>query len=134
MRHCPPSTVNCPQLIRCMAFKFENLKVWQESVELSGLVNDVCKTFPKQELYIITSQIQRAADSISLNIAEGSTGQTNPEFKRFLGMAVRSGIEVIGCIYLAKRREIISEENFQLIYKGVDDLIKRIQALRKSIP
>lgn len=102
-------------------------------MELSGLVSDVCKTFPKQELYILTSQIKRAADSVSLNIAEGSTGQTNPEFKKFLGFAIRSGIEVIGCIYLARRREIISEENFQLIYEKVDDLIKRIQALRKSI-
>jgi four helix bundle protein len=116
-----------------MAFKFEKLKVWQESVELSGLIHDVCEHFPKQELYILTSQIKRATDSISLNIAEGSTGQTNAEFKRFLGFAIRSGIEVVGCIYLAKRRNIISEDNFQKVYTSVDELITRIQALRKSI-
>jgi four helix bundle protein len=107
--------------------------VWQQAVELSGIVDDISKKFPKEELYVITSQIKRAADSVSLNIAEGSTGQTNPEFKRFLGISIRSGIEVIGCIYLAKRRKIISEEDFNTIYSQTDQVIKSIQALRNSI-
>jgi len=68
-----------------MPFKFEKLEVWKESVELTGLIDEVSKTFPKEEIYILTSQIKRAADSVSLNIAEGSTGQSNAEFKRFLG-------------------------------------------------
>jgi len=66
-----------------MPFKFEKLEVWKESVELTGLVHEVCKTFLKDEIYILTSQIKRAADSVSLNLAEGSTGQSNAEFKRF---------------------------------------------------
>jgi four helix bundle protein len=109
-----------------MAFKFEELKVWQQAVELSGIVDNISKKFPKEELYVLTSQIKRAADSVSLNIAEGSTGQTNPEFKRFLGISIRSGIEVIGCIYLVKRRKIISEEDFNTIYSETDQLIKSI--------
>jgi len=116
-----------------MAFKFEKLKVWQESVDLTGYIHEVSLKFPKDELYVLTSQIKRATDSISLNIAEGSTGQSNAEFKKFLGYAIRSGIEVVGCIYIAKRRNIISEEDFSYIYKAVDELIRRIQALRKSM-
>ena len=65
-----------------MAFKFEKLLVWQKSVDLSSEIHLLTNNFPKEELYILTSQIKRAADSVSLNIAEGSTGQTNPEFKR----------------------------------------------------
>lgn len=57
-----------------MAFKFEKLVVWQKAVELSDFVNQVTKSFPKDELYSLTSQIKRAADSVSLNIVEGSTG------------------------------------------------------------
>ncbi|MBY0435730.1 MAG: four helix bundle protein [Cyclobacteriaceae bacterium] len=114
-------------------FKFENLRVWNESVELSGLVHAISLKFPKDELYILASQIKRAADSVSLNIAEGSTGQTNPEFKRFLGIAIRSGIEIIGCIYLAKRRSIISEEDFNLIYDKTNTLVTQIQSLRKKL-
>jgi four helix bundle protein len=116
-----------------MAFKFEKLEVWKESVELSGLVHEVSLKFPKDELYVLSSQIKRAADSVSLNIAEGSTGQSNLEFKKFLGYSIRSGIEVIGCIYLAKKRRIISEQDFKLVYETTDRLIARIQALRKSI-
>lgn len=68
--------------------KFENLRVWQDAVELAGEINDLTKSFPKDELFVLTSQIKRATDSISLNIAEGSTGQSNSEFKRFLGFAL----------------------------------------------
>ena len=116
-----------------MAFKFEELRVWQKSVQLTSLVDGVADKFPKKELYNLSNQIRRAADSVSLNIAEGSTGQSNPEFKRFLGMSLRSGIEVIGCIYLAKERKIISEEDFTNIYKEYESLTTSIQALRKSI-
>ena len=68
-----------------MPFKFEQLTVWQLAVELSDKINELTKSLPKDELFILTSQIKRAADSVSLNIAEGSTGQSNDEFKRFLG-------------------------------------------------
>jgi len=87
-----------------MAFKFEKLIVWQKSLDLSDEVNQLTKTFPKDEIYVLASQIKRAADSVSLNIAEGSTGQSNPEFGRFLGIALRSNIEVVSCLYLAQRR------------------------------
>jgi four helix bundle protein len=116
-----------------MAFKFENLEVWKESSEMTGIIHDVSAKFPKAELYVLTSQIKRAADSVALNIAEGSTGQSNPEFRKFLGYAIRSGIEVVSCIYVAKRREIISKEDFTKIYNFTDNLIKRIQSLKKAI-
>lgn len=116
-----------------MAFKFENLRVWQDAVELSNTINQIVMTFPKHEMYVLSSQIQRATDSISLNIAEGSTGQTNPEFKRFLGYAIRSGIEVIGCLHLAKGRKLISSEQFVTLYEQTEKLIKSTQALRKTL-
>lgn len=116
-----------------MAFKFENLKVWQRSVDLSGQIGDLIKSFPVEERYILASQMQRAADSVSLNIAEGSTGQTNPEFKRFLGLSLRSAVELVGCFYLGQRRNLITKEQFDHFYGTLTDLIKGIQALRTSI-
>ena len=116
-----------------MAFKFEKLIVWQKSLDLSALVNEVAAKFPKEELYVLASQIKRAADSVSLNIAEGSTGQSTPEFKRFLGIALRSDVEVVGCIFLAKRRNIISEEDFEKIYKACEEILVMINALKKSL-
>jgi four helix bundle protein len=116
-----------------MAFKFEKLLVWQKAVDLSELVDQVSKKFPKEELYILTSQVKRAADSIALNIAEGSTGQSNAEFNRFLGIALRSNIEVVSCIYLAKRRNIISEEDFNKIYSNCEEILVMINGLRKAL-
>ncbi|HAK78394.1 MAG TPA: four helix bundle protein [Runella sp.] len=116
-----------------MAFKFEQLVVWQKAIELSGTVHELTLTFPKEEAFILTAQIKRAADSISLNIAEGSTGQSNAEFGRFLGYAIRSSIEVVSCLYIGKRRNIINETDFKKLYSDVEQIIKMTQALRNSL-
>jgi four helix bundle protein len=116
-----------------MAFNFEKLRVWQLSVEFAAEVYDLTKKFPKDERFNLTSQTNRAADSISLNIAEGSTGQTKREFARFLGYAIRSGIEVVGCLYLTKRKGFIDENEFKLYYNKSEKLIVQIQSLRKSV-
>ena len=116
-----------------MAFKFENLKVWEKAVDLSGDISESVKKFPKDELFVLTSQIKRATDSISLNIAECSTGQPNREFRKFLGYSLRSAIEVVGCIFLAKRRNLLTIDEFDFYYMKLTELIKGIQALRNSI-
>jgi len=66
-----------------MAFKFEKLKVWQKALDLADEISKMTKTFPKEEVYVLTSQVKRAADSMSMNIAEGSTGQSNPDLRNF---------------------------------------------------
>ncbi len=116
-----------------MAFKFEGLKVWQKAVDFTSDIHDLTRTFPKEELYILTAQIKRAADSIALNIAEGSTGQSDPEYSKFLGYAIRSGIEVVSCLYIGKKRGLISEKDFQRLYNELSSIIRMTQALRKSI-
>jgi four helix bundle protein len=114
-------------------FKFENLEVWRKAIELVVKIDEIVKKFPKEEIYILTSQLKRAGDSISLNIAEGSQGQTNPEFARFLSYSMRSCVEVVGCIYIAKARKIINEEDFTIIYNDCETLVKMIQSLRNKI-
>ncbi len=116
-----------------MAFKFEKLQVWQKALELSSMVHEVSAKFPKEELYVLTSQIKRAADSVCLNIAEGSTGQSNPEFRRFIAIAIRSNTEVVACIYIAKRRRMINDEDFHLIYKACEELLVMLSSLKKSL-
>lgn len=116
-----------------MPFKFEKLIVWQKALELADEVNKLTKCFPKEETYILASQIKRAADSVSLNIAEGSTGQSNAEFARFLGIALRSNIEVVGCLFLAKRRCYIDEVAFNKIYAMCEEVLVMINALRRTL-
>lgn len=116
-----------------MAFKFENLQVWQKALDLSDEINILSKGFPKDELFILTSQIKRAADSVVLNIAEGCTGQSNAVLKNFLSYAIRSAIEVISCLFIAKRRKIIDEDNFQKLYDEYQSLTKMITSLKNTL-
>ena len=116
-----------------MAFKFEELRVWRRALDLSEEINELTKTFPREELYILTSQVKRAADSVALNIAEGSTGQSNLEFARFLKYALRSNIEVVSCLHIGKRRNYINEECFLKLYKICEEILMMISALIKSI-
>ena len=116
-----------------MGFKFENLKIWNLALELAGEVSEMVKSFPKDELFILTSQIKRASDSVVLNIAEGCTLQSKVEFRRFLIIANRSALEVISCLYLAKQRKLISIEEFHIKYDKYEKLIAIIQALIRNL-
>jgi len=116
-----------------MAFKFERLEVWQKSIQLSFHVHELTRLFPKEETYILASQIKRAADSVALNIAEGSTGQTDAEFKLFLGYAIRSAVEIVTCLDIAKARELVRERNFSEIYSEAEEVVKMLQGLRNSL-
>lgn len=95
-----------------MAFKFEQLKIWHLALELDGEISDLVKSFHKEELFILTSQTKRAADSGLLNITEGSILQSKKKFSCFLIIANRSALEVIACLYPAKRRTLIDEQQF----------------------
>jgi four helix bundle protein len=115
-----------------MAFRFEDLQVWQRAIDLGEQINQLTKGFPKDEVYILTSQIKRSADSVVLNIAEGSTGQTKAVFKVFLSYALRSAIEVVSCLFIAKKRKYIEDTQFAVLYTEYETLVKMITALKNS--
>lgn len=60
-----------------MPFKFEKLVIWQLAIEMANNIHLMTRNFLKGEMFSLTSQIKRAADSVALNITEGSTGQLN---------------------------------------------------------
>ena len=116
-----------------MSLKFEKLIVWQKAANFSTDIHNLSRKFPKEEIYILTSQIKRAADSVALNIAEGSTGQSNAEFRQFLGYAIRSAIEVVTCLHLGKGRKIISQDDFNKYYLQIQEIIRMLQSLRNIL-
>jgi four helix bundle protein len=77
--------------------------------------------------------MKRAADSVVLNIAEGSTGQSKAEFKRFLGISLRSAIEVVSCLFISHSRKYINETEFKKYYDEYEVLCKMITRLRDSM-
>lgn len=116
-----------------MSFKFENLRIWQKSMELDEEINTLTDHFPKKELYNLSSQIRRATDSIALNIAEGSILQSNPEYRKFLGYSIRSLAEVVTCLYKAKHRNYVSADNFDTLYKDCFNHINMTIVFRATL-
>ena len=116
-----------------MEFKFEKLIIWQKAMDFGENIHRLSHKFPKEEVYNLTSQIRRAVDSIALNISEGSIGQSNPEFKKFMGYSIRSLAEVVTCLHKAKRREYITEDEFNQQYEFAFNLMNMMAAFKEKI-
>ena len=116
-----------------MSFKFEKLIIWQKAMDLGEEIHILSHTFPKTEMYNLSSQIVRASDSIALNISEGSIGQSKAEFGRFLGYAIRSIAEVVTCLYKAKRRNYITEVHFLTLYNDCFNLMNMSIAFKSQL-
>ncbi|WP_267402961.1 MULTISPECIES: four helix bundle protein [unclassified Chryseobacterium] len=116
-----------------MSFKFEKLIIWQKSMDFGERIFKLSQNFPKEEAFNLTSQIRRASDSVALNISEGSILQSRLEFRKFLGYSIRSLAEVVTCLYKAKNRKYISEEDFNKLYDESYSLMNQIIAFRNQI-
>ena len=116
-----------------MKFKFEKLIIWQKAMDLGEDINELIKRFPEHEKFNLSSQILRAGDSIALNISEGSIGQSNPEFKKFMGYAIRSLAEVVTCLHKAKRRQYISDKEFIKYYDDSFYLMNMMNSFKNKI-
>jgi len=117
-----------------MPFKFEKLEVYQLSLAYVDLIYDLSAQLPKSEEYNLKSQIVRAATSVALNIAEGSTGQSDAEQNRFLGMAVRSVLETVACLHIIKRRNFTPDvSSLDLIEESARILAAKLHAFRNSL-
>ena len=114
-------------------FKFEKLKIWQKAMDFGEDIDEISDSFPKKEMFNLSSQIRRASDSIALNISEGSIGQSNPEQRKFVGYSIRSLAEVVTCLFKAKRRKYVSEEIFDSFYKEAFHLMNMMIAFRNNI-
>lgn len=117
-----------------MPYKFDQLDVWKISLEYIDSIYSLTEKLPKSEEYNLKSQIVRAATSISLNIAEGSTGQSDAEQARFLGMAIRSLVETVACHHIIQRRNYINDETLlKKVYEDSQVLARKLQSFRKSL-
>ncbi len=104
------------------------------ALEYVDLIYRVSEGLPREENDNLKSQMRGAATSIALNIAEGSTGQSDPEQSRFLGMALRSLIETVACRHLLRRRKyevdaLLSDQ----VYAFSEKFAIKIQAMRRSL-
>ena len=114
-------------------FRFEKLEVWKDAREFVLLVYQVTSGFPSTERFGLVDQIRRAAVSIALNIAEGSTKGSDADFRRFLKMAQGSVNEVVTGFYLAIDLKFIKQDQFDKLYDSALKVNAKLNALIKSI-
>ena len=100
---------------------YQDLIVWQKSIELVITTYNITEKFPRDEIFGITSQIRRAAVSIPSNIAEGKMRGGNIEFKRFLLIAFASGAELETQLIIARKLPKMDK----LDYNKVDFLLEK---------
>ena len=85
-----------------MAFRFETLEIWQMAKEYATRVYAITAKFPRHEDYGLKSQLNRAVNSIALNIAEGTAKNSNKAFDYHLEIALGSTFEVVAGAFLAR--------------------------------
>jgi four helix bundle protein len=114
-------------------YKFQSLFVYQLALDYVDQVYDLVSSLPDSEKYNLSSQLIRAATSIALNIAEGSTGQSNKEQVRFLSLSLRSYLETVACLDLIQRRDYISPEKIIAVRKTGRNLFYKMTRFRKVL-
>lgn len=113
--------------------KLKDLKVYHKALSFTKLVRTITKNFPKEELFVLTAQFRRAADSIALNIAEGAGNTSKREFSRFLDYSIRSGFECLGCADIALENKLLTQTLHMEILNFVNEIIAMLDGLQKSL-
>ncbi len=114
-------------------YKFQRLIVYNMALDYLGKVYILSKDLPASERFNLQSQLERAATSVVLNIAEGSTGQSDGEQNRFLGLALRSYLETVACLDIIERQNYLDSSVLQGVRVSGHDLFVRLQAFRKAL-
>lgn len=113
-------------------FKFEELRIYQESLQFVNFVYLITDKWSKDEMFGLTNQYRRASVSIVLNIAEGS-GRTKKDFRHFLDLSRSSCYECVAIAIIAKNRKYITDSEFNETYEWCEKLARTISALKGSI-
>jgi four helix bundle protein len=112
---------------------FRDLDVWRKAHDLTLAMYRVTKSFPKEEMYGLTSQIRRASSSIGANIAEGCGKRTDADFARYLQNAFGSANELEYLIVLAFDLEFLKKTDFEDLTDKTIEVKKMLAAFLRKL-
>jgi four helix bundle protein len=113
-------------------YNFEKLEIWQLSIALSVKVYKLTGHFPSDEKFGLTSQIRRATNSISANIAEGLS-RTKKDRARFIQISFGSAIEVLSHLILSEKLGYLDRESLIDLRTEINELTNKINSFHKQI-
>lgn len=116
-----------------MIHSFRDLIVWQKAIDTVVMIYGLTKSFPRDEIYGLTSQIRRAAISIPSNIAEGHGRDSTKEFLYHLSIAYGSLCEVQTQGLIARRLNYITQQEFGDLNQTVNEIGRMINGLRNKL-
>jgi len=108
---------------------YRGLAVWQKAVDLAEMVHDLCLRFPPHERFILAPQLQRAANSISFNIAEGRGRGSQADYVRFLHISYGSLCEVETQLELARRFRYLTDAQANDLFAACDEIGRMLRGL-----
>jgi four helix bundle protein len=114
-------------------FRFQDLEIWKESIEIGNILFDIADTLENKKLYRFSEQLRGAAMSISNNIAEGSGSTSKKEFSNFLNIAKRSTFENANIALILNRRNLITKQVLDSLLDRLDILSRKITNFRKAL-
>jgi len=113
-------------------FAYRKLNVYQKALSWVADVYGVCKNFPEEERFALTSQIRRAAVSVTSNIAEGMSRSSNKEIVRFLEISYGSLMEVQSQLEVARLLNYITKEKLNEIDPKTEEIAKMLSGLKTA--
>lgn len=114
-------------------FRFMDLDIWKEAIELNDILYDLSMELEKAKYFRMAEQLRAASLSVSNNIAEGSGSFSDKDFANFLNYARRSVFEIVNIMYVAFKRKFISEDEMTQRLDQLDKLSRKITNFRKAI-
>ena len=112
---------------------FKKYDIWQLSHELTLEVYKITSTFPKEELFGVSSQLRRATSSIPTNISEGCGRNSDKEFNQFLNIALGSALETEYLFILSKDLNYLNQEQFQDLELKINNIKSKIYKLKQKL-
>jgi four helix bundle protein len=112
---------------------YRDLKVWQLGIQLAKVCYQFAKSFPKEELVGLTSQIRRSATSIPANIAEGNGRENTGDYIHFLRISQGSLKELETHLILSHEVQIAAEQTVQPVLQLTEELGRMIRALIRKL-
>jgi|SRR3989339_86704 len=116
-----------------MKFDFEDFPVYKEAIHFYEKLDRFLELLPEKRTKRIIDQIERAAISISLNIAEGAGRYHKADKRNYYIIAKGSTYECIACLQILKTRNLISEEKYNDFYDSLGKITKQLFGLIKII-